>query len=173
MRLNGEWLRGGWRAVTSLNYLSSFLFRLAWSPTFNQAIDSEVHSNAFVSKNFNGYSFGMLAARYQNFQSINNGDEIKILHTPSVGFSTRGPRCAIDSSHLGIRFQRGRRFASGARFRNQHPGRDALTCAPGPPSSALFRLGTPARDRGSRHLLHRAVAAHVHRHVRNSCSTAL
>jgi LPS-assembly protein len=88
VRLNGEWLHGGWRGVTSLDYLSSFLFRLSWSPTFTQAIDSEVHSNAFLSNNFNGYSFGVLAARYQNFQSVNSGDEIKILHTPSFGFST-------------------------------------------------------------------------------------
>ena len=88
VKLNGEWMHGGWRGVTSVNYLSSFLFRLAWAPTFTQAIDSEVHSNAFLSNNFNGYSFGVLAARYQNFQSIANGDEIKILHMPSVGFST-------------------------------------------------------------------------------------
>jgi LPS-assembly protein len=88
VKLNGEWVHGGWRGVTSLNYLSSFLFRLAWAPTFTQAIDSEVHSNAFLSNNFNGYSFGVLGARYQNFQSINNGDEIRILHMPSVGFST-------------------------------------------------------------------------------------
>ncbi len=88
VRLNGEWQRDGWRGVTSLNYLSSFLFRLAWSPTFTQAIDSEVHSNAFMSKNFDGYSFGVFASRYQNFQSINAGDEIKILHVPSMGFST-------------------------------------------------------------------------------------
>jgi LPS-assembly protein len=88
VKLNGEWVHGGWRGVTSLNYLSSFLFRLAWAPTFTQAIDSEVHSNAFLSNNFNGYSFGVLASRYQNFQSINNGDEIKILHVPSFEFST-------------------------------------------------------------------------------------
>jgi LPS-assembly protein len=88
VRLNGEWVHGGWRGVTSFDYLSSFLFRLSWAPTFTQAIDSEVHSNAFLSNNFNGYSFGVLAARYQNFQSVNNGDEIKILHLPSVGFST-------------------------------------------------------------------------------------
>ena len=88
VRLNSEWLHGGWRGVTSIDYLSSFLFRLAWSPTFTQAIDSEVHSNAFLSNNFDGYSFGVLAARYQNFLSINNGDEIKILHAPSLGFST-------------------------------------------------------------------------------------
>ena len=87
VRLNGEWVRDGWRGVTSIDYLSSFLFRLAWSPTFTQAIDSEVHSNAFLSKNFDGYSFGVLAARYQNFQSVNNGDEIKILHMPSVEVS--------------------------------------------------------------------------------------
>lgn len=88
VKLNGEWQRDGWRAVTSINYLSSFLFRLAWAPTFTQAIDSEVRSTLFVSKNFSGYSFGMLASRYQNFQSINTGDEIKIVHAPSFAFSS-------------------------------------------------------------------------------------
>jgi LPS-assembly protein len=88
VKFNGEWQRAGWRAVASVNYLSSFLFRLAWSPTFNQAIDSEVHANGFLSKNFNGYSFGILASRYQNFQSITVGDEIRILHMPSASFSS-------------------------------------------------------------------------------------
>ncbi len=88
VKLDGEWQRAGWRGVASIDYLSSFLFRLAWSPTFTQAIDSEVHSNGFLSRNFDGYSFGVLAARYQNFQSILAGDQIKILHVPSAAFSS-------------------------------------------------------------------------------------
>lgn len=72
------------RAVANLNYLSRFVFRLAFSETFTQAVNSEVKSAAFLSKNWNGFGFGLLASRYQNFQSTTPGDEVKIIHVPSV-----------------------------------------------------------------------------------------
>lgn len=78
----------GYRAVADLNYLSRYIFRLAFSETFTQAVNSEVKSVAFLSKNYNGYSFDLMTSRYQNFQSTQPGDEIKIIHTPSVEFSS-------------------------------------------------------------------------------------
>jgi LPS-assembly protein len=41
-----------------------------------------------VSKNWNGYGLGFLAARYQDYQSTAPGDFIAINHAPSVEFST-------------------------------------------------------------------------------------
>ena len=78
----------GFRGVADLNYLSSFVYRLAFSNTFSQAVNSEVSSTAFVSKNFNGYSFDVMAARYQNFQSTNSGDQILLVHAPAVEYSS-------------------------------------------------------------------------------------
>jgi LPS-assembly protein len=76
------------RGVASIDYLSSFIFRLAFTENFSQAVDSEVKSAAFLTKNLQGYSFNGFLARYQNFQSKNNDDVITILHAPGVEFSS-------------------------------------------------------------------------------------
>jgi LPS-assembly protein len=82
--LNGEAaLPHGVRGVASLDYLSSYVFRLAFSESFNQAVNSEVKSTAFLSKSSDGYSFNVQASRYQNYQSTTPGDVITILHAPS------------------------------------------------------------------------------------------
>jgi LPS-assembly protein len=94
VKLNAEAnLNYGFRGVASIEYLSSFIFRLAFTENFSQAVDSEVKSVAFVSKNIQGFSFNSYLARYQNFQSNqnlqgkNNEDVITILHTPGFEFS--------------------------------------------------------------------------------------
>jgi len=73
----------GVRAVADLEYLSSYVFRLAFSETFTQAVNSEVKSTAFLSKVDDGYFLNLMASRYQNFESTNKGDSISILHAPS------------------------------------------------------------------------------------------
>src|SRR5579864_441056 len=72
------------RGVASIEYLSSFLFREQFSPTFTQAVDSEVRSSVFLTKDLEGYAFNAYGARYQNFQNTIPGDAITILHTPAV-----------------------------------------------------------------------------------------
>jgi LPS-assembly protein len=76
------------RGVASVDYLSSFIFRLAFTENFSQAVNSEVKSVTFLTKNLQGFSFNGFAARYQNFQSTNNDDAITILHTPGVELSS-------------------------------------------------------------------------------------
>jgi LPS-assembly protein len=87
--LNGEgrFLRN-FRAVASIDYLSSFVYRLAFSETFTQAVNSEVKSEAFLSNTTNGFSYNAQVERYQDFESSTNGDVITILHAPSFGFSS-------------------------------------------------------------------------------------
>lgn len=74
----------GFRGVISAEYLSSYVFRLAFTESFSQTVNSEVKSNAFVSKNWHGYSINSLASRYQNFQSTQRGDAITILRMPTL-----------------------------------------------------------------------------------------
>ena len=50
VRLNSAGNFGGFRAVANVDYLSSFLFRLAFNEVFSQAVYSEVKSQAFLSK---------------------------------------------------------------------------------------------------------------------------
>lgn len=97
-RLTAEGNFHGFRAVSNVDYLSSFLFRLAFNEVFTQAVNSEVKSQVFLSKAVNGYSLGAMVERYQNFFQTTNPDatlsnpptfdSIRILHTPSVDASS-------------------------------------------------------------------------------------
>ena len=78
----------GFRGVLSAEYLSSYVFRLAWGQTFTQAVDSEVKSVAFLSKSLDGFGFNFLAARYQNFESEAQGNVVTIFHAPSFAVSS-------------------------------------------------------------------------------------
>ncbi len=83
----GRFLRN-FRSVANIDYLSSFVFRLAFSETFTQAVNSEVKSQAFLSNTTHGFSYNGMVERYQNFESSQNGDVITILHTPSFEVSS-------------------------------------------------------------------------------------
>jgi LPS-assembly protein len=93
-RLTAEGNFYGFRAISNVDYLSSFLFRLAFNEVFSQAINSEVKSQLFFSKNYKGFSLGGMVERYQNFFQTTDAsgnltnppifNSIRILHTPSV-----------------------------------------------------------------------------------------
>jgi LPS-assembly protein len=96
-RLTAEGNFHGFRAVSNIDYLSSFLFRLAFDEVFTQAINSEVKSQPFLAKDVAGFSFSTMVERYQNFfQTAKNGvlsnpptfDSVQIWHTPSVDASS-------------------------------------------------------------------------------------
>jgi len=86
-RLNAVGNVDGFRAVTNIDYLSSFLFRLAFNEVFSQAVYSEVKSQAYLSKSTNGFAINAFTERYQNYLSTTPGQVITILHTPSFDFS--------------------------------------------------------------------------------------
>ena len=97
-RLTSEGNFYGFRAISNVDYLSSFLFRLAFSEAFTQAINSEVKSQLFLAKPFDGFSVSAMVERYQNFfQTTTTGDvlsnppvfdSVQIWHTPSVDASS-------------------------------------------------------------------------------------
>jgi len=92
---------GTFRGVANVDYLSSFVFRLAFTDVYTQAIDSEVRSQIFLSNTTNGFHFNALAERYQNFEvcvpppipepgtctTITQAELVRILHTPSFFIS--------------------------------------------------------------------------------------
>jgi LPS-assembly protein len=92
---------GTFRGVANVDYLSSFVFRIAFTDVYSQAIDSEVKSQIFLSNTTNGFHFNALAERYQNFEICNPATEanpgcteltqtelVRILHTPSFFVSS-------------------------------------------------------------------------------------
>ena len=76
------------RAVADIDYLSSYVFRLAFSDVFTQAVNSEVKSDAFLSNTTGSLFLNASARRYQDFQSTTAGDVITILHAPGIELST-------------------------------------------------------------------------------------
>ena len=99
VHLNGEGLiPWGFRGVADIEYLSKYTFRSAFSETFSQAVDSEVKSKIFLSRNSNGFSYNAEVGRYQNFQSTTPGDVVTILHAP--GFEISGVDHQLGSSPL-------------------------------------------------------------------------
>src|SRR5208283_943116 len=88
VRLNSAGNFKGFRAVANIDYLSSFLFRLAFNEVFSQAVYSEVKSQAFLSESSDGYSVNGFVERYQNFLSTTPGQVITISHAPSLDFSS-------------------------------------------------------------------------------------
>jgi len=87
-RLNAAGTVDGFRGVANIDYLSSFLFRLAFNEVFSQAVFSEVKSQAFLSQSANGFNLNGFTERYQNFLSTMPGQVITILHAPSFDFSS-------------------------------------------------------------------------------------
>lgn len=82
-------LGNGWRAQGVANYLSSFVFRQAFTQTFNEAIFSEVNSVGFVERQWRGHNVQVVFARSQNFQSTNEGDSITIRRLPQLEYTRR------------------------------------------------------------------------------------
>ena len=92
---------GTFRGIANVDYLSSFVFRIAFTDVYTQAIDSEVRSQIFLSNTTNGFHFNALAERYQDFEvcvpppppetgscsTITQTELVRILHTPSVFIS--------------------------------------------------------------------------------------
>lgn len=80
-------LGSGFRAVADVTQLSSQIFRLAYTTTFNEAIVSEVHARAFLSNSFGPYRFNFLASRYENFLTARPQTSVIIRNIPSFQFS--------------------------------------------------------------------------------------
>src|SRR5215469_6097241 len=76
------------RAVANIDYLSSYVFRLAFSDVFTQAVNSEVKSEAFLSNTTDNVFVNYNARRYQDFQSTTPGDVVTILHAPGFEVSS-------------------------------------------------------------------------------------
>jgi LPS-assembly protein len=82
-------LGDGWTARVHIDYLSSFLFRLAFSQSFHETIFSETHSIGFVIKHWSTFAFDVAADRDQEFENTNPQDTIIIRKLPEAEFLSR------------------------------------------------------------------------------------
>jgi LPS-assembly protein len=74
------------RSIANVEYLSSYIYRQAFTENFNVAVSSEVKSQAFQTHNKDGFNSEIYFDRYQSFESTAPGDEVRILHLPSLNF---------------------------------------------------------------------------------------
>ncbi len=81
-------LAGGWRAAAEISQLSSLRFRLAFSETFAEAVNSEVRTSAFVVNSFRGFRLDFYALNYKNFLSADPETAVVLRRAPGVQFSS-------------------------------------------------------------------------------------
>jgi LPS-assembly protein len=74
------------RAALQTEYLSSYVYKLVFNDNYLQAVNSEVHSTISLTHTHNGLVPSAYLERLQNFASSNEGDEVRILHLPSLRF---------------------------------------------------------------------------------------
>ncbi len=77
-------LPGGFRGVVDFNYLSSLTFRESFSQTYAEAVDSEIQSFGYLTKNFDSYHFNVLLSRTENFQSLQENDTVRLRALPML-----------------------------------------------------------------------------------------
>jgi len=77
-----------WRFVADVNELSSLTFRLAFSDTYGDAINSEVRSSTFLTNNFHGFSFNLASLSDRSFISTNPQTSISTRNAPAARFGS-------------------------------------------------------------------------------------
>ncbi len=86
------------RAVGDAEYLSSYVYREAFTENFNQAVSSDINSTAYVVRQDDGYSVDARVDRYQGLKRVPigtiPGQQVRIFHAPSVDFDAVDHRIA-------------------------------------------------------------------------------
>ncbi len=74
------------RIAGTVEYLSSYVYRLVFDDNYTQATSSQVASDVGLIHNHNGFLPSLSLDRFQTFASTANGDEAKILHLPTLRY---------------------------------------------------------------------------------------
>jgi LPS-assembly protein len=79
------------RAVGDVEYLSSYIYREAFTENFNQAVSTDITSIGYVTDERAGFALTGRADRYQGLKVVPTtttpGEEVKIFHVPSLDFT--------------------------------------------------------------------------------------
>jgi LPS-assembly protein len=97
------------RTAADVEYLSSFLYREAFSTNFNQAVSSDVISTVYGTHEWDGMAVALEGDRYQGEKRVATTtlpeEQVHIFHAPAVEFTTAdhrlgatGPEWNVDSS---------------------------------------------------------------------------
>ena len=70
------------RFAGNAEYLSSYIYREAFTDNFNQAVSSDITSYAYGTHQRDGYVASAEFDRYQGLKVVRTGDQIRIFHAP-------------------------------------------------------------------------------------------
>ena len=108
------------RVVADVEYLSSYVYREAFTENFNQAVSTDILSYAYGVHERDGYAASLEADRYQGLKQVvagatptttaTNGAQVRIFHVPSLNLEatehsvgSTGLRWSLDSSASGLK----------------------------------------------------------------------
>jgi LPS-assembly protein len=74
------------RLAGNVEYLSSYIYRLVFNDNFSQAVSSEVQSDVSLTRARKGFVPSLSLDRFQTFANSSNGNEVRIIHLPSLRF---------------------------------------------------------------------------------------
>jgi LPS-assembly protein len=79
------------RAVGDSEYLSSYIYREAFTTNFNQAVSTDITSILYLMQQEDGFSMDARVDRYEGLKVVQTdfspGEEVKIYHVPSIDFT--------------------------------------------------------------------------------------
>ena len=79
------------RGVGDAEYLSSYIYREAFTNNFNQAVSTDITSILYLTQQKDGFSFYTRVDRYEGLKVVQTdfspGEEVKIYHVPSIDFT--------------------------------------------------------------------------------------
>jgi LPS-assembly protein len=108
------------RVVGDVEYLSSYVYREAFTENFNQAVSSDILSTAYGVYEANGFATSLRADRYQGLKRVGtpsggaapalSQQEVRIFHAPSLDLGTTehafggsGLQWSVDGSVAGLK----------------------------------------------------------------------
>ncbi len=110
-------------AAGTMEYLSSYLYRLVFNDNFSQAISSQVASDVGLTRAYNGRVPSVSLDRFETFASSSNGDEARILHLPSVRYDVLDRPLSGSPVYWGLGSSIGYLGRSEPRFHARNAGR--------------------------------------------------
>jgi len=80
------------RMAANLEYLSSYVYREAFSENFNTAVSSDILSIGYFTHEDDGYSYSLRTDRYQGLKEVATTttpeEQVRIFHAPSIDFTS-------------------------------------------------------------------------------------
>ncbi len=80
--------KDGWRFVADVNELTSLTFRLAFSDTYGDAINSDIRSSVFLTNNFRGFSFNIASLSDRSFLELSPPQSVFLRSAPEARFGS-------------------------------------------------------------------------------------